>query len=431
MSNGYRRIRYPNVGENAESFENYKVFPNHWSDLAHRLRRYFEIVRARGESKILLLYGGQGIGKTIFANRLERDLEASAADLGRSAGIAPNRNNLWHLISGDRQLSADLIKSATEVSVVKKVENSVSWVKDVEAYLAPQKNRVAIVIADNAEGSYFRQGLVDLSVVDYMQLQDNPNFLQLVAQKLVSACRNKIKSSLIVMLTNDKNYAENLQLAVDGQHKGLMETLAFPEPSPKDKEDIVRVNVNRLNEVSYWYCIDRAGPSEKGAVYTSISGAAGFRDAFEAIDNALNSENRAGRPANKNIVSLIAFHADDVCPQEISQYASLERTEFNHKWISSFLFNSGWAEKSLQNPRDCKLLESEWKLRIITMGNPFLQGLLKNDPISRNNCFHVLEKLKIIHGVGTTDKTRISHAKQIQSLVDKWSAKNDFDAIPF
>ena len=199
-----------------------------------------------------------------------------------------------------------------------------------------------------------------------------------------------------------------------------MTTVKFPAPLPKDKETIVRVNVNRLNEVSYWFCIDRTGPSEKISVFNAIKDAPSFRDAFGAIDNALNSGTRAGRPANKNLISLIVMHPSPGPIPEIEKYATLERIEFSHSWASSYLFGNGWAERSLNERRDCRLLESEWQLRIVTLGEPFVKALLAGQNQYDLPCHTLIEKLKQVNGPGTQTRTRDQFVRTVQNIVDRW-----------
>ena len=415
----YQRIRYPDVGESVGGFENYKVFLKHWDSLGEVLRDAFEVVRTRGQTRVIALHGEQGIGKTIFAERLEADLEASASSLGRNS-LQPNPENLWHRISGGSSLSESLIRSATNDSVVHKVIGSTSWVGDVAKFVGAQTNRVAVVIADNAESEYFRQGLVDISLADYMDLQSDPRLMAMVAQKLVAACRTRLRSSLILLLTNSAEFADSLQVAVDASHKGLMTTVKLPAPLPKDKETIVRVNVNRLNEVSYWFCIDRAGPSEKISVYNAIKEAPSFRDAFGAIDAALNSGTRAGRPANKNLISLIVMQPSLGPIVDIENYATLERVEFSYSWASSYLFASEWAEQSLNEQRTCRLLESEWQLRIVTLGEPFVKALLSGESRFDLPFHNLIEKLKQVNGPGTQTRVREQFVRSVQNIVDRW-----------
>lgn len=428
----YQRIQYPDAAENLNAFENYKVFLQHWDALSSVLRENFEVVKTRRETRVVALYGGQGVGKTMFANKMTQDLEGSIRELSRN-GISPDQNNIWHRIAGGAgiRLNADLIAVATDASVVQKAENGAEWVKSAADFVRHNKNRVAIVIADNAERAYFCQGLLDISLLDFMKMKDSQVFIDVVAQRFVEACREKMQSTLFLMLTNDREFLENLKSAVDRQHVGLMTLMSFPEPSPSDRETIVRVNTNRLNQFSYWFCIDKAGPSEKLAVFKALESASSFREAFRATDNALNSPMRPGRPANKNLISLIAMHRGDEAPSWLADYATVDRIELEEGWLKSVVYKSNWAERSLADARECGLLESEWQLRIVTLGEPFVKSLLNGDNSWLNTCRELLNKLKTVHGAAVSITVRRQHSTSISNLLKKWPDVSSVDMTRF
>lgn len=426
----YNRVRYPDVAEDLESFENYKVFLQHWDSLSEVVRQNFEVVKTRRETRIVAIFGEQGIGKTIFANRLIQDLNMTAADRARGE-ILSDPNNLWHRIAGGVSINKSLISLATQVSVAQKIEGSTEWVRTISSFVKHQRDRVSIVIADNAERSYFCQGVLDLSLSDYLQLRNNPRFFEAVAQNLVEACREKMRGSLFIILANDKDFLDNLQDAVDRQHKGLMKSIIFPAPSLADKETIVRVNINRLNNFSYWYCIDRAGPTEKVAIYNALYEASSFREAFRATDNALDSQIRAGRPANKNLITLIVMHSGTDAPNWLPDYAELDRKEFVEKWASSVVFKGRWAELSLSDSRECGLLESEWQLRVVTLGNPFVQALFDADHRVKALCRDILVKLKSFQGAAIGPNVRKQHIASITNIINRWGGNLPTDLTSF
>ncbi|PKN22183.1 MAG: hypothetical protein CVU68_04935 [Deltaproteobacteria bacterium HGW-Deltaproteobacteria-3] len=73
----YNRIIYPERAEylNEEMFQSYKVFLDHWNDLATKLKSNFEETVLRRVSKSLIIFGEQSCGKTLLANKLTQDFK--------------------------------------------------------------------------------------------------------------------------------------------------------------------------------------------------------------------------------------------------------------------------------------------------------------------------------------------------------------------
>jgi hypothetical protein len=415
----YTRIRYPDSAENLEHFQNYRVFLRHWDDLGLELKNLFEGVRVRRETRLLGIYGEQGVGKTMFASKLEGDFDKTIKK-AQSGSVIPDKNNLWHRITGGHGLKQGLISASTEGCVIKKIEDNDSWVEDLETFVSAQLNRTAIILADNAERSYFRKGLSGLSAREYIELQDDPRFLTMVAQKLVDLSRTKLQRCLFVILSNDQSFMEALQSAINKQHRGLMNLLPLPAPLGSDKETIVRVNTNRLNSVSYWFCLDKAGPNEKIAVYNALNGASTFREAFRALDNAIGSATRIGRPARRNVITLILLTSTMSPPSWLDEYGELERVEFSESWAKSVLYKSSWAARSLKDDRESSLLESEWQLRIVFLGEPFAKLLIGDLSESNLLCLQFLTLLKDVYGPGTLAQTRAAFSTNVSQMVKNW-----------
>ena len=260
----YQGIIFPDRAESIRDFPSYRVFLDHWNGLSTALGERFEGVALRGESRVLAVHGEQGRGKTLFAQQLAKDFEATKNNLRSSATVIRfEESNLWHRIAGGLENDPTLVSKATNSAECIHIEDDDNWLNGLLPRLEGNKTRNFIVIADNAERSYFRRGLVELGLSEYIAVQDQPQFLTMIAQKLVHLCRTKMSRCLFVALSNDQSFLTGLQTAVEAQHEGLFEVLPLPAPGARDKETIVRINTNRLNRISYWYCLDKAGPDER------------------------------------------------------------------------------------------------------------------------------------------------------------------------
>jgi len=357
----YQGIIFPDRAESIKQFSSYRVFLDHWNDLSQALGEKFEGIALRGESRVLAVHGEQGRGKTLFAQQLAKDFDSTRATMmPRGSHLRFDEGNLWHRIAGGLNRDDALVTHATESAECIHIEDDPEWLKSLLPKLAGNRDRNYIIIADNAERSYFRQGLVNLSTSEYLSIQDSPQFLTMVAQKLVHLCRTTMARCLFVAFSNDQSFLLNLQTAVEMQHEGLFQVLPLPVPSAKDKEAIVRINTNRLNGISYWYCLDKAGPEEKRAVFSALSGADSFPASFKAVNNAIRqaSPTRIGRPAKKNVIFLVAFGDTDAPMIDLLSIGEIESEEVNASWFKAIKFRSGWTEGILGDARERGLLSS-------------------------------------------------------------------------
>ena len=153
------------------------------------------------------------------------------------------------------------------------------------------KNRTSqehcIVIADNAERSYFLQGLLELDASSFLALGRTEEAYRMAAERFVGLARTKIRPAFFIFLTNDENFALSFASFVNAQHNDLLSLEVLPFPSNRDKETAVRVNTNLLNPVTYWFCLDRAGPEGKQKVRDAICGNDTFPASFAAVSEAL------------------------------------------------------------------------------------------------------------------------------------------------
>lgn len=281
-----------------------------------------------------------------------------------------------------------------------------------------------VLLADNAERAYFRQGLVDMNDVDYIKISDEPALNRLAAERLVDKLRIKMRATLLVVLSNDDLFLLGLQEAVERQHRGLMSLATLRLADARTKETIIRVNTNRLNPASYWSAIDQAREGDRVALKQALEGDGTFPDSFRAVNTA--SQSRIGRPARRNVLTLITFAAtEDASDVDTSQLGTIKRTEVGHKWMTLNTFEKGWAPLSL-GPREAGLLESEWVLRVCVLGNPFVRSLLDagGNATQRAQAEGLLAHLKEYLGPGHTADTRDAYTAEFVSAINAWVPSN-------
>ena len=199
----------------------------------------------------------------------------------------------WFSHQSCARSATSLISVSNDTSVgVQVIAEDKDWLSSLLKKVEGDRSRRWIVVVDNAERGHFIQSLIALSDAEFLQMRDTATAAELAAQRFVGYARTTLRGCLFVVLTNSTPFAEAVDAAMQAQHKGMLARTDLPLPGPREKETVVRVNTNRLNRISYWYCLDRAGPAEKSAVYTALSGAETFPGSFAAVDSAIRSSSR-------------------------------------------------------------------------------------------------------------------------------------------
>lgn len=163
---------------------------------------------------------------------------------------------------------------------------------------------------------------------------------------------------------------------VDHSHAGLAQRLELPLPPPEMKEQIVRKNTNRLNRMSYWYCLDAAGKEERLSVYDVLKAPSkGFTESFVAVSEALQSADvkRAGRPANRNLITLVTLGTAPSTAKgfiDDHEFAAQEHHRGDH--LGVWLMREQWASTLCEGDdrevsRRAQMLESEFALRWVAL----------------------------------------------------------------
>jgi len=353
-------------------FSAYRMQLDHWRELSSVFRHAFQSVYERQSASVLLVHGDQGTGKTAFTLKLATDFAES-----REGVRAVDRENLWHVLTGGAPPDLRTIQEATKTTDLTVITHRANWLSDARTAARQGQQKMRVFVIDDFHRDLFLGEWAGLTRSEYLQHKttSRPALLESVAQQLVGDCRGEFARSLFVLLSADQQIVNELKEQLDRSHRGLAQTLKLPLPVPEAKEKIVRTNVNRLNHRSYWYCLDQGGPEEKKQAFTTLNGPGGFIDSFHAINRALSSpdaENRAGRPANKNLITFVTLgsNLDDI-GAFLEDHEMRASEEFLGAHLGTWLFRKSWASllanADQEYVRAAALVESEFALRWIAL----------------------------------------------------------------
>jgi hypothetical protein len=425
-------IRFPDRAERLSGgkFEEYKVFVDFWRPLTEALTESFRALFVRGEASIIGIHAPQGAGKTMFATQLLNDFEATVEGLKK--GFQPDSENLWHRVSSGGQMDMPTITAVTGEVDLTVVKNDEKWASTLVSDVTTRE-KPTIALADNAENVYFVRGLVDVPAADLIALRKSGDVADPAAEELVRLARNELAGTLLILLTNKPDFLDQIASEVEARHEGLMKVLPLPLPDADEKEKAVRVNTNRLNKVSYWSCLDRAGPNEKEAVRERLLDATTFPRAFSAVDRAIKSapRTRPGRPAKRNLLSLVVLTSDSSASIDLPGAVVVD-DEVSHEWCASKLFDRGWAPRSIGD-QEASLLESEWLLRVVVLGEPFVAALLASGSSTEfaDAVKGLIEAFQVTLGGTSSLDERDAFRAAIIERVDGWPESQETDLADF
>lgn len=409
MGSLYRRLHFPVRAENLGQFSAYQVRLDHWRPLAAPFEDAFTGVYERGSSAVLLIHGAQGSGKTLFCDRLQRDFERAT-----QGELEPRTDNLWHTLVGGDPMARDTIAQATAGTTLRRVRPDEGWLATERAFATQDKRfKVRLFILDDAHSEVF---LCELAKVALDWFRSRPRrdaemgILGSVAQNLVAECRNDFQRSIFVLTSKDADLMLALQAEVERTHARLAVTQELPLPKAEVKEKIVRTNTNRLNNVSYWYCLDAAGPQEKERVYQVLQEQKGFTDSFLAVDDALKSTPRRGRPAYRNVITLVTLGSDPLDARAFLEDHMIEATEdYVGEHLGAWYSREQWASQLVggdaEQARRAELVQSEFALRWIALG---LRGAyaLCQPPAALDLGGRILEAIHFFPSLGDEERAR-------------------------
>lgn len=440
MSRLYEVLLFPVRAENLEQFSayDYDVDLAHWKGLSSIFQQTFQNVYERGASAILLVHGAQGTGKTLFSQRLQQDFEkASKGD------HTPNRQNLWHTLVGDDPLKRETIERATTASDLRRVEPRLGWLEAERTFAKnDKKNRVRIFVIDDVHKDVFLREWAGLTQTEYLGMKtrkEEAGALGSVAERLVEDCRGDFKRSIFLLLSNDAAKMESLKQHIDQSHKGLATVRELPMPAPQTKEQIIRKNINRLNRVSYWFCLDAAEKGGRSKVYDVLMDESkGFTDSFTAVDDALKgSERRGGRPANRNVITLVTLGTSPAAAKDFIDSNELEADEHHlGDQLGIWLMREQWASELYQGSdaelsRRARMVESEFSLRWVTLDLKATHALCE-PPQPSDLGERLLQVISFFPSIGKPDdiKKMGTDCKSLEGdLASKGASNEDVEAL--
>ncbi len=387
-----RRLRYPERAESLEGFGNeYEVHLDHWSQLSAAFRDAYQTVYVRGTSRMLIVCGPQGSGKSLFCQCLLKHHAQTLRGLSQAPGeVIPDREkNLWHLLVVDREEDQkQTILLTTPVTVVKTVSLGQGWLEELRRWGREDQSRVRIVLIDNFQRERFLSELAGISLEAYSLRRDSgeeSGMLSLVAQSIDTIARGDLQRTLFLCLSNDQPLMEQLVEAVRREFQELPRLHALPHPAPKEKERIVRRNLNRLNPMSYWYCLDRADGEELRPAYLALRGNEGIGRVYECVEGGI-AERRAGAPANKNRLTIVTLGAT---PAAVADEHDAVWVNHPPKCIGTGAHVAMWEFPRFARPlparnpvdqRRCDLFDSEFLVRWITLDMALTKALVTASP---------------------------------------------------
>lgn len=409
----YKRILFPDRAEdirfNPRFKSSYRIYLDHWDEFIAFLKTSFERVVVRNSSYALAIYGPQGVGKTLLADKLKNDYDITKEQIQKN-DLIYNKNNLWHRIVTQQGKDLQELTFITNNTDLIDATDNRDWVTDISKRNL-DSNRIKVVIADNAERAYFGASLANMTESDFIARRNEPAVATHVAQQFVRLARGDLRKTLFIILGNDEQYLSTFYDTCQSQHRGMCEFRVLEIPTSIEKENIVRRNINRLNPVSYWGCIDKTTPEKKSELYTILNGNSTFPDTFEAVDDAFaSSDQRTGRPANKSLLSfvLITQHlteAHTIASTLAGKY--LDETDFSYNdLVMVYTIPEQYAQNVLGEKDECQMLESEFTLKVIILSDEWTKRLLagdKSQEIALKVLDTMLEHTRI--GQGSSAKT--------------------------
>lgn len=422
----YHRLRFPKRAEFLGQFDTYQVHLSHWSPLSPPFQDAFETVYTRGDSSILLIHGAQGSGKTLFCYRLEGDF-----DRARKGSHQPDPDNLWHNLVGGNPLQESVIRTATQNTAVRRIKPEPGWLKRMATVARDdQDKRVRIFLLDDAHRDVFICDWSGVSQEWYLAQVDQKKQWQVLgtmAQRMVEDCRGDFQRSIFVLVSNQREMMERLKTELDRWESGLATLQELPLPSPASKEKIIRTNTNRLNRVSYWYCLDVAGPTEKERIHQVLHDQSGFTDSFVAVDGALRKD-RPGRPANRNVLTLVTLGTEPATVRSFLREKELTATEeFIGSHLGVFFAPKEWAVQMLgeaddaESARRAEMVQSEFALRWVTLDLRATYAVCQ-PPAADDLGSRLLEGIRFFPSVAKATKNKQrDHYVDVEQALQSWT----------
>lgn len=402
MSERYRRLRFPVRAEDLDQFPAYRVDPEPWKALAPLFSAAFERVLFGGAARVLLLKGAPGSGKTAFCRFLAREApagshesgEPNAPDDAASAESTFEREDLFpdekstefnvHSMEpagtgGTEGLWSSLCgRFSVQLHLVRQKPGFLNGIKQ---FVSNCQN-IPLIVIDDAHAELVLAGLSgeDLSAMrSRSRKAREAELFSRAAGALARLCESELCRAVLLLCSHRGDLLDRIAQELAESHPGLCETAEMPMPGPAERESIVRTNINRLNSVSYWCCLDMSAQPQKARVWEIFHEKTGYAQCFFAVDDAIRSAPRMGRPANRNVITVLAL---GLSPSRAKYFLELHgivaTDDFIGEHLSISYIRGGWATHLLPNMliedkdqaerrRRASLVQSEFALRFFAL----------------------------------------------------------------
>lgn len=304
-------LYFPDRAENFDEYEKgYTVHLDHWAALADRFARALRRVHTNVTSRLLVIYGESGSGKSLFCKLLEDNHGRTLAALQAGTWTSASKGNLWELLAvDDPERAEEIVREATRDTVVHRVVEEPGWLPQLLTWAEGDTHRVRVIVFDNFDHVPYLAELAGVSLDTYLSWRNEgreDGGLSAAAQQLVTHARGKLKRSILVCTSNDRERMERFVRGVARPWPDMAVMESVPPLDPETKERIARTNLNRLNAVSYWRTLDSAADESLEDVHRALTGDASIGRIYERVGEAATTRysGDAGRRHRFTLVTL-------------------------------------------------------------------------------------------------------------------------------
>lgn len=365
-------LRFPERAEFLDDYQvDYEVHLAHWATVGERFAPLLRKLHTNVTSRLLVVCGDPGSGKSLFCQRLERDHARTKRALDDGSWQLDLKENLWEILSvNDRSRAEEILRAVTRDTVMHRVREEPGWLEGLLKWARVDEHRVRVVIFDNFDHAPYLAELAATPLAQYVALRNEKReeaSFRTIAESLVTHTRGDLRRTILVATANHADLMERLLKEVEGKWPEMPSLVKVPPLEAKLKERIARVNLNRLNPVSYWRTLDRAHPEKLEQVHRALTEDTGVGRVYEHVSAAGASSRPGprGRPHRFTLVTLGASTAEVKSRIDNDWEKSAPETRSFHESIAVWRFHQGFARSlraSGEVARRCRLFDSEFEV---------------------------------------------------------------------
>lgn len=365
-------LRFPERAEYLDDYEvEYEVHLEHWAAVGDRFAPLLRKVHTNVTSRLLVVCGDPGSGKSLFCQRLERDHAKTKRALDDGSWQLDLTKNLWEILSvNDRSRAKEILETVTRDTVIHRVREEAGWLDRLLTWAKGDDHKVRVIIFDNFDHAPYLAELAMTPLAQYVALRNEQReaaSFRTIAEHLVTHTRGDLRRTILVATANHADLMRRLLDEVAGKWPEMPFLVEVPPLEPKLKERVARVNLNRLNPVSYWQTLDRAHPEKLEQVHRALTESTGVGRVYEhvSVAGASSRPGPRGRPHRFTLVTLGASTAEVKSRIDKDWEKSAPETRCFHESIAVWRFHQGFARSlraSGEDARRCRLFDSEFEV---------------------------------------------------------------------